>query len=313
MNQHSSTAQSIDRGKEFLESITLDDQVLSNYSEIEDRKQVRSAENFRDDVDKHINGGEITKGDRLPFDKTRDIRFRDHEVTVWTGYNGSYKSMFLGQVALGFISQQRSVCIASPEMAPKVTLARMLYQFSGTQNLPDEYIEKFYNTMANKLYLYDQPNGIIAENLLKVIRYCRIEMKINHFMIDSLMKCGINGDDYNKQKWFVNELCTIAKDTGIHIHLVAHQKKPQQGKHDVNRYDIAGSGDISNLVDNVIICYRNYNEDKSYTNGINIDKQRHYAGGDHPEPKYVFWMDKSLQFMENELGPVNTPQIWVNL
>ena len=303
-----------DKGQQFLDSHTLDDSVLSEYTDPKETRKVKPAIDYKDEVHKYLIGSEDVKGDNLPFSKCKDIRFRKHEVTCWTGYNGSYKSMLLGQVCLGFISQGKKVVIASPEMPPKTTLGRMVSQFAGSNDFAVEASEKFYPWVDGKLWLYDQSSGIVARNLIAVIYWCVENLQIDHFVIDSLMKCGINGDDYNKQKWFVDQLCIAAKDMGIHIHLVAHQKKPQSHMHEVNRYDISGTGDISNLVDNVIICYRNFSEDldKNYTNGIHVDKQRHYAGGTNPEPKYVFWLDdKSLQFTEKEYGNVYTPSNWV--
>ena len=57
--------------------------------------------------------------------------FRPGEVTVWAGHNGGGKSMMTGQVALSLIKQNQRVCIASFEMKPMITLARMVRQFSG--------------------------------------------------------------------------------------------------------------------------------------------------------------------------------------
>ena len=39
------------------------------------------------------------------------------------------------------------------------------------------------------------------------------------------MKCVKNEDDYNGQKYVVDELCAIAKDHEMHIHLIHHIKK----------------------------------------------------------------------------------------
>ncbi|MEX5606384.1 bifunctional DNA primase/helicase, partial [Pseudomonas syringae] len=68
-----------------------------------------------------------------------------------------------------------------------------------------------------------------AKMMLAVIRYCAEKLKVNHFVIDSLMKCGIGEDDYNGQKAFLDSLTSIARDTGIHLHLVAHSRKAKDG------------------------------------------------------------------------------------
>jgi hypothetical protein len=42
------------------------------------------------------------------------------------------------------------------------------------------------------------------------------------------MKCVAGEDDYNGQKTFVDELTAIARDYGMHIHLVHHIKQAGQ-------------------------------------------------------------------------------------
>jgi len=58
-----------------------------------------------------------------------DVEFRPGEVTIWGGFNGSGKSMLQGQVLCGF-AEAGSVCtIASMEMKPAKTLARITLIF----------------------------------------------------------------------------------------------------------------------------------------------------------------------------------------
>ncbi len=107
------------------------------------------------------------------------------------------------------------------------------------------------------------------------------------------MKCGINeNDDHAKIKWFVDQLCVLAKNLNVHIHLVAHSKKPSNQGGRPSRYDIKGTGAISDLADNVIIMWRNKEKERKLDEGIInhadelevqnepdarmiIDKQRH--------------------------------------
>ncbi|MCZ9335993.1 bifunctional DNA primase/helicase, partial [Klebsiella pneumoniae] len=78
-----------------------------------------------------------------------------------------------------------------------------------------------------------------------VVRYAAVELGVTHFMVDSLMKCVQGEDDYNGQKAFVDELTAIARDHGLHIHLIHHIKKPANEDHKPSKYDMKGSGAIT--------------------------------------------------------------------
>ena len=315
MHSNISSIESAQRGQEFLDDHVITDDVINNYLEGSEVRKIKPASEYRDEV--ALMFGEASQfGDRLPWIKTEDFRLRPHEITIWSGYNGSYKSMVLGQICLGLISQRKKICIASPEMPPKTTLKRMVVQYAANHNPLIETQDLFYQWVDESLWLYDQASEIQAKNLLAVVRYCVDKLGINHFVIDSLMKCGISGDDFNKQKWFVDNLCTIAKDTGVHIHLVAHRRKPSKNERTSDRFGVAGSGDIINLCDNVIDVYKKDepNEQGIYECGLSVEKQRHYAGGMNPEPKYHFWFDgSSLQFLENEFDKPINDAMWMQM
>ena len=104
------------------------------------------------------------------------------------------------------------------------------------------------------------------------------------------MKCVRGEDDYNGQKEFVNALCAVAQDTGIHIHLVHHTAKPKMGDSIPGRYDAKGSGSISDQVDNVCGIWRNREEKKQADAPdcvLNFDKQRNGEW----DGKIALWFD----------------------
>ena len=217
----------------------------------------------------------------MPWRKTHGmVQFRPGEVTVWGGANGNGKSLVTGQIALSLCAQGEKVCIASFEMKPAKTLERMGRQFSGfnpddpafagsseaTQQLIDVY-EQFRDWTDDKLWLYDQQGTVTAKQVAAVVRYCAKERGITHFFVDSLMKCVASEDDYNGQKLFVDELTSIARDYGIHVHLVHHIRKPADENHKPSKYDYKGTGAITDQVDNVISVWRNKAKEKKKDEG----------------------------------------------
>ncbi len=104
-----------------------------------------------------------------------------------------------------------------------------------------------------------------------MVRYCAKEKGITHFFVDSLMKCVAGEDDYNGQKRFVDELTSIARDYGIHIHLVHHIRKPADESHKPGKYDYKGTGAITDQVDNVISVWRNKPKEKKRDEGKPVE------------------------------------------
>lgn len=213
----------------------------------------------------YFHGDQVQRGINMPWSKTHGkFRIRPGEVTIWAGVNGTGKSLILNQIILQAMSQGETACIASMEMNPHVTMARMTRQASGTNLPPEPFIKAFHKWTDGKLWLYTQQNTVKPERIIAVLRYLHSAMlyegkriRVNHFVIDSFMKCGIKMDDYNRQASFINELHAIAKDTGIHIHIVAHARKSDNSTKMVDKFDIKGASEITDQVDNVITVWRN--------------------------------------------------------
>ena len=101
---------------------------------------------------------------------------------------------------------------------------------------------------------------------------------IKHIIIDSLMKVVAKEDDYNGQKEFVDGLCVMARDTGMHVHLVHHSRKREDENKRPGKMDAKGSGAISDLVDNCISVFRvksGTSDFGDYDCLLTVDKQRH--------------------------------------
>ena len=284
-------------------------------ADTDSKHKVRAAAAYAEDVVAHFHSPTGPIGARMPWPKTHaQIRFRPGEVSLWGGMNGHGKSLVLGQVCLGLIAQQQRVCIASMEMRPAMTLARICRQAFGANSPPAEFIRTFHASTDRRLWLYDQQGTVKAAKMLAVIRYCADKLKMQHFVIDSLMKCGMGEDDYNGQKAFLDALCSIARDNSLHIHLVAHSRKGQNEFAPPGKMDVKGTGSITDQVDNVLTVWRNKAKERDIADGktdrsrepdalLICDKQRN---GDW-EGKVALWFNAaSTQFLENGIdGPMD--------
>lgn len=218
------------------------------------------------------------------------------------------------QVCLSLVGQDERVCVASFEMKPVTTIGRMVRMYSGTNPFSPEYqgdaglaaLDLLYNEFGDwtkgRLWLYDQMGTAHPETVLGMVKYCANELGITHVFIDSLMKCVKAEDDYNGQKDFVDQLCALAKDCDIHIHLVHHLKKPAKEGDKPDKHDTKGSGSITDQVDNLFMVWRNKpKEDDIKAHGsmsnkqtepdclLICRKQRNYEGNADGEPRITLW------------------------
>jgi twinkle protein len=278
------------------------------------RADVRRASEWVDAVSKYFHGEEEQAiGQRTPWPKVDNrLMFRPGEVTAWAGINGHGKSGSVGYVMLNAMVDNSKACIASFEMAPEATMSRMCRQAAGS-NLPTlEFIERFHRWTDDRLWLYSHRGAMTPARMIAVTRYCRKELGIDHMVIDSLMKCGLAPDDYTGQKNFVDALCVLARDTGIHIHLVHHMRKGERETDMPDKFGIKGAGEITDLVDNVLVIFRNKrkesqleaeaNEEKRVEIDLMPDtflicaKQRHFSW----EGRIGLWFDRDSQQLSED-------------
>ena len=217
--------------------------------------RMRRPQDFIDETIERMFGDNAGNHARLPFGFA-DIQFRPGEVTVWAGANGHGKSMVISQVMFGFIQQGFSCGVASFELLPEALNKRLIMQAAG--GIPNaQYVRDFLTWTGNRLWYADVRGSASNKDMLGIVRYAAREHKVQHFFIDNLMCCVSGEDDYNSQKDFVFELCGMARELGIHIHLVHHVRKLIDEKTIPGKFDIKGSGSITDRVDNAIIVFRN--------------------------------------------------------
>ena len=308
----------------------LNDEIDFNYylRETESQTKVKPASLWMQDLIHRLRNPDNTKKVHLPWEKCRGLfEFRPGEVTIWAGQNGHGKSLMTSQVALSLVGQGEKVCLASFEMKPVTTLARMARMYAGTNPWCEEYqseagieaLDSLYREFGEwtdgHMWLYDQQGTVDPDKVIGMSRYCAKELGVTHVFIDSLMKCSRGEDDYNAQKDFVDDLTALARDNAIHIHLVHHMKKPGGGEYTIcGKYDAKGSGAISDLADNFFVVHRNKEKSDDVQNkGSNSLKKdeadaylvcRKQRNGED-EPRFQFWFDKdSQQFKGEKHDPV---------
>jgi twinkle protein len=224
-----------------------------------DPQELKRAKEFAEYVIKEFyppDGEDI--GISPPWTSAKDkISFRPAELSIWTGINGHGKSQFLGQIILHTLQANVNVCIASLELKPQTLLMRLTRQASGLEYPSKNYIRAIHDWYGDKLWLFDLVGTAKSKRLLEVFLYARQRYGIEHFLIDSLLKCDIAEDDYNAQKAFIEQLCDFKNEHNCHIHLVVHPRKGSDEAKIPSKLDAKGTGAITDLADNCFTVWRN--------------------------------------------------------
>lgn len=167
--------------------------------------------------------------------------------------------MFTSQVSLDLAAQRQKVLVVSLEMSPVATMARMTRQALAQACPEPSHINHFHKWTDDRLWLFNHVGRLSVDDSLAVCRYFASEFQGQHVVLDSFMKICGSEERMDEQKEFVTRLCEVADETGLHLHVVTHCRKPPQGGEEKRptKYDIKGSGSISDQAHNVVIVWSN--------------------------------------------------------
>lgn len=194
------------------------------------------------------------------------LSFRPGEVTLWGGINGHGKSLLTGQIAMQMADKGIKSCICSLEMSGGRTLARQCRQVVGHWPTPTDGIN-FLQKYDQSLVLMDYRGVIDPKVVLGAAVVAARDFLCEHIFVDNLMKCVAGEDDYNGQKRFVQSLCSIASQLGVHIHLVHHVRKGDKESDEIGKFSFRGTGAITDQVDNVVTIQRNRTKEAKRQDG----------------------------------------------
>lgn len=193
-------------------------------------------------------------------------------ITVVSGLRGSAKSTLLSQVSLNAIENDQTVICYSGELSDKNFAKWMFLQAAGKSKVkpskqfenfffvPDELKPEIAHWIGNRFWLYNNRYGNdfsqISNRLVEEIQKHEADLVI----LDNLMALNLetyDKDKYEAQTKFVQKLKEIAELCNVHIIFVAH---PRKAMGFLRLDDVAGSGNITNYVDNAFIVHRKNND-----------------------------------------------------
>ena len=159
------------------------------------------------------------------------------------------------------------------------------------------------NYLEDKFYLYTEEDYSIKSIISKMeIMAKRYGVKV--FCIDNLMVTeNDEKEELRNQTEIVKMLKSFAKKYNCIVHLVAHPRKDSIGQVGLDKSDISGSANITNLADYVMLVQRIKDEEDStkdkYTT-FTIDKDRYM--GARLGIELLFNKDRRRFYCKNGLG-----------
>lgn len=249
------------------------------------------------------------------------------ELSVWSGSNGSSKSTILNQIAIESVNQGYKTAIYSGELVPEKLFKWITMQCAGKKNMKYNTKGDFYYVddytracikewLEDKLFIYNNEIGNKAKDIIEQLKLCVQKNDIKVLILDNLMSMDLRnyGDNkYETQSLLVQHLSALAKELNVHIHFVCH---PRKATSFLRKEDIAGTGDLTNIADNVYIMHRvnqdfkvrtremfkwrEDNEIYKYTNVLEICKNREFGWQDMMIGMYFEIESKRLLNTQNE-------------
>ncbi len=232
--------------------------------------------------------------------------FRPGELTIWSGMNSSGKSTLLGQILLEVVDQGLAVCAYSGELPDRVFRYWIELQAAGPQGLESsvqdqngvvyrtkhELLNGIREWYRDKLFLYQGGDMKRAGQLIGGFARAANDYSCRVFLLDNLTMTvsRLNArDQYRAQRELILETVRFARENAAHVHIVVHPRKTISVSR-LTKNDIGGSGDITNLADNVLVLARpskkeSREEDTLWAARLTILKNR--FGGRQDEDIYL--------------------------
>lgn len=199
-------------------------------------------------------------------------------VSVWTGVNSSGKSVLVNQVGIcESLNQGYDTFVFSGELPKPILKSWLERAMAGTEyismindhvrSIDQEKLTNIRRWYRRRLWVYDNDHDYSATSILDKMEEMARRHGVKVFIIDNMMMVDIGGTEttkYEKQTQFMKQLVNFANKYNVIVHLVAHPRKIEIGRK-INKMDVSGTGDITNLAQYVFGIHR-YTDKEHETN-----------------------------------------------
>lgn len=185
-------------------------------------------------------------------------------LTILSGRPASGKTSLIDQAIANTMDEGNPVFLYSKEMPERMSANWFNLILAGNRNLIEKVSSegKAYKVVSfdakqkikrhykKKLYIYKDEESNVIDDVFKSMEACVRKYGVKLLVIDNLMMLDLDCDEnekYSAQTKLVNDLIKFASKFNVSVVLVAHPRKTQDMRADIEMYDIAGSSTIINL------------------------------------------------------------------
>ena len=216
-------------------------------------------------------------GIAMPWEKLSGrFELKPGTLTMLAGYSGHFKSTISAQMILSCMVQGKKVGLASLELELPQILDQLIDIASTTGNPSEEWRTKFFEWTRDKLYVYDRVDAIKPEDAT-AMTFAFSDMGCDVVIIDALMMCGLDTEDYGSEKDFTQVIQAIAKSEQLSVILVHHARKPQGHngeKSPPGKYETMGSSNLVNICNNVLMVWHDKDKAAQVQRGDDFDDDK---------------------------------------
>lgn len=240
----------------------------------------------------------------------RLIRWFPGHFTVVTGIPSHGKSNFVDNLIVNLARHNgwRAAVFSPENPTPEMWVIRLLEiatgeSFFGQDRIKPEKITDTIDALSQYFFMINPDDDYSIEKVTATAKSLLRRFGINLLVIDPWNnlevknKSGENETGYAAR--ILVKLRSFARQTGIHIILIAHPRKMQKtesGNYDIpTAYDISGSAHFYNVADNIMSVYREFHnaDDDVSTTHVHVQKVKTKYSGQIGSSRFDF--DKSIQ------------------
>lgn len=200
----------------------------------------------------------------------RIMGFSLGDVTILSGLSGSGKTTLLDHFILNAVQRGFKVAAWSGELQGFRFQSWLDQMAAGKANVVQKhgFDNLYYASRAisdrinawldGKFWLYNNDYGDGWTNLFSDIKSIVDEKGVRLILLDNLMALDLEDDqstNNEKETRFIKELKRFAKNANVHVLLVCHPRKEQSFQL-LRKESIAGTANLTNLCDNLLISHR---------------------------------------------------------
>lgn len=220
--------------------------------------QIVRPSDVRQEVDADMDRGRGPHGARWPWRKCReDFALSEGGISVLASDGGVGKSTLVSQWALSLMSDHPVGIISIEEGTVKV-VRRLISQFCHTLEPSRSQRDEYWGAAAHSnALIYDCPQAITPVDAYAAC-WAMFDEGARVIFLDNMQSCGCKTDS-DEERDFINEVKAICQATKMHIVLVHHVRKTGGDSENPKptRDRVKGNGAITQLVDNVLLLWRN--------------------------------------------------------